>query len=77
MNTALQASIAIDIRRNRANLYATQLIHELVQGGYIADRCRSEAMYHLAELFYRQEVEITTAEQRIVAASGAKWDSTP
>lgn len=62
--TAKQESLTLDIKRNRANQYATMMVHELLYGGYIAPRVASECTHHLANLFYRHDVEITTAEQR-------------
>lgn len=64
MTTATEAMLKIDVRKNRARQYAVQLVHELSEGGFIADACRSGAAVHLAEIFYKQDVEITTAEQR-------------
>lgn len=67
METAEQQRLEINVKRNRAGQYATMIIHELSQQGYIADRCCSDAIYYLADLFYRQDVEITTEEQRRLA----------
>ncbi len=67
--TATKAAIHLDIKKNRARQYAFMLIHELVEGGYIPSRCRKEAEWHLAEMFYKNDVEITTAEQRDMGAT--------
>jgi hypothetical protein len=64
METATQQTIRLDIKRNRAQQNAQMLVRELVQGGYLADRCQRDAISHLADVFYRLDVEITTAEQR-------------
>lgn len=64
--TATGQKVRLDIKRNRALQQASSIIHELFQGGYIADYCRAEAIRHLSDTFYRLDVEITTAEQRHV-----------
>ena len=67
--TALQRRVELDTKMHRANQYATMLIHELSEAGFIADFCRHEAVYHLAQLFYKQDIEITTEEQRRCTAA--------
>ena len=62
--TATDQALHLDIRRNRARQQATQLIHELHQAGYVADRCRDEAIHHLTDVFDKHDVEFTTVEQR-------------
>lgn len=64
MQTATQQGLKLDLKRNRARQYATMLIHELQERGHIAPSCRSEAIYDLTELFYKEGVEITTDQQR-------------
>lgn len=64
METATQQRLQIDLKRNRAVKYATMVVCELSQAGYIASHCYSEAVHHLAEIFYKEDVEITTSTTR-------------
>ncbi len=67
MQTATQARLMLDVKLNRARQYATMIVHELSEGGYLPSRCLGEAREHLTDIFYREDVEITTAEQRKIA----------
>ena len=62
MTTATQARLTIDVRENKARQQAAMVIHEMRD--FIPDYCKREASRHLAELFYREDVEITTAQAR-------------
>ena len=56
--------VMLDLKRNRADRQAAMLIEELYRAGYLAEQCTGDARGHLAHLFYRLDVEITTGEER-------------
>lgn len=66
---ATAAMIELDVKKNRARQEATFLINWLRERGYIAPACAREAVYDLAEAFYKDGVEFTNREQREAAAA--------
>lgn len=63
-DTATKLGIEIDYKKNKARQQAIQLVHTLRD--HIATSAMRDAEYTLYELFYKYDVEITTAEQRHV-----------
>ncbi len=60
--SALSQSIAIDHKKIIARQQSIQIAYMLRD--FIPQACFSEAIYHLNDVFYREEVEITTKTTR-------------
>ena len=67
METATNARLQLDIKRNRARQYATMIVMEMQ--AHIPESSRREAIYDLANMFEKADVEITTAEDRKITAA--------